>query len=50
MFFGRAKGELSEGILKVLLPVVDQCDARAKSVLESQSQLLQQIELFSTGM
>jgi hypothetical protein len=46
----RAKGELSAGLLKLLQPVVEQCDTRAKMVLESQAQLAQQIELFSAGL
>ncbi len=46
----RAKGELSAGLLKLLQPVVEQCDARAKLVLESQAQLAQQIELFTAGL
>jgi hypothetical protein len=46
----RAKGELSAGLLKLLQPVVEQCDARAKMVLESQAQLAQQIDLFTAGL
>jgi hypothetical protein len=48
--YDRAKGELSAGLLKLLQPVVEQCDARAKLVLESQAQLAQQIDLFTAGL
>jgi hypothetical protein len=40
---------LNSGLLKLLEPVVTECDLRAKMVLESQSQLIRQIELFSAG-
>jgi hypothetical protein len=46
---GRSQAAMSAGMVQLLTPVVEQCDSRLTSVLQAQTVLLAQIDLFSAG-
>ena len=46
----KAHGELSNGMVHLLTPVVEQCDTRLKAVLQAQKALGAQIDLFSAEL